>query len=414
MHAVPRDTIRSARMSPQHRKSYPKLNAVPAARPTGRVLLVDDDPQLPRAFGRILRSAGFVVEHAIDGTEAVAAIKRGGLDVVISDIDMPGLDGIQLLRIAHTIDADLPLVLITGSPAVETAIAAVEHGALRYLVKPVPPQQLTDTVTEAAALRRMALVKREAAALAALTATQSPLLDRPQLGATLDRALDSLWMAYQPIVAVETRRIFACEALVRSGVHDMAEPAAIFDAAEALQRVYDVGRRVRGSVAATAAQHPDICFFVNLHPRDLLDEELFDAAAPLSQIATRVVLEVTERASLEHVTDLRGRVATLRKIGYCVAIDDLGAGYAGLASFATLEPEVVKIDMSLVREIHGNATKRKLVGSMVSLCDDLGMRLVVEGVETVAERAALIELGCDLMQGYLFARPAGLPSTIQW
>jgi EAL domain-containing protein (putative c-di-GMP-specific phosphodiesterase class I) len=206
----------------------------------------------------------------------------------------------------------------------------------------------------------------------------------------------------------------ACEALVRSGEHAMAGPAAIFDAAEVLQRLYDVGRRIRASVAETAGQHPDTCFFVNLHPRDLLDEELFDASAPLSQLATRVVLEVTERASLEHVADLRSRVTALRRIGYCIAVDDLGAGYAGLASFAQLEPEVVKIDMSLVRDIHTHATKRKLVGSMVSLCEDLGMRLVVEGVETADERTTLVGLGCNLMQGYLFARPAPLPSTIKW
>jgi EAL domain-containing protein (putative c-di-GMP-specific phosphodiesterase class I) len=167
-------------------------------------------------------------------------------------------------------------------------------------------------------------------------------------------------------------------------------------------------------VAAAAQQHPESCFFVNLHPRDLLDEDLFDAAAPLSQVATRVVLEVTERASLDHVRDLRACVANLRRIGYCIAVDDLGAGYAGLTTFAQLEPEVVKIDMSLVRDIQAHPTKQKLVGSMASLCRDLGMRLVVEGVETIDERQALLELGCDLMQGYLFARPAPLPATVTW
>jgi EAL domain-containing protein (putative c-di-GMP-specific phosphodiesterase class I) len=398
-------------MRPERTKSSPHLAALPTARPTGRVLIVDDDPQLPRVFERILRGVGFAVEHACDGTQAVAAIRRGGFDVVLSDIDMPGLNGIELLRLTRAIDPDLPLVLITGSPAVETAIAALDNGALRYLVKPVPPSELAQAITQAAQLRRMALVKREAAALAA---AQSPVENRAELDATFSRALDSLWMAYQPIVAYGERNIFACEALVRSGEHAMAGPAAIFDAAEVLQRLYDVGRRIRASVAATAAQHPDTCFFVNLHPRDLLDEDLFDAAAPLSQLATRVVLEVTERASLEHVADLRSRVAALRRIGFCIAVDDLGAGYAGLASFAQLEPEVVKIDMSLVRDIHTHATKRKLVGSMVSLCEDLGMRLVVEGVETPDERNTLVELGCNLMQGYLFARPAPLPSTIKW
>jgi EAL domain-containing protein (putative c-di-GMP-specific phosphodiesterase class I) len=398
-------------MRPERKKSNPHLAALTAARPTGCVLIVDDDPQLPRVFERILRGVGFAVEHASDGNQAAAAIRRGGFDVVLSDIDMPGLDGIQLLRLAHTIDPDLPLLLITGSPAIETAIAAVENGAVRYLVKPVPAQDLAQAVSDAAKRRRMALVKREATAVAA---TLSPRLDRAELDATFNRALDSLWMAYQPIVSCSTREIFACEALVRSGEPALATPAALFDAAEVLDRLFDIGRRIRASVAATAAAHPDACFFANLHPRDLLDEELFDAAAPLSQVATRVVLEVTERASLQHVADLRAGVATLRRLGYCIAVDDLGAGYAGLATFAQLEPEVVKLDMSLVRDIHNQPTKQKLVGSMVSLCADLGMRLIVEGVETEAERTRLRELGCDLMQGYLFARPAALPAAISW
>lgn len=398
-------------MRPQRTKSNPHLAALPAARPTGRVLIVDDDPQLPRVFERILRGAGFSVEQAADGAQAVAALKRGGFDVVLSDIDMPGLDGIELLRVSHTLDPDLPVVLITGSPAVETAIAALEHGALRYLVKPVPSAELARAVTQAAQLRRMALVKREAAALAA---AHAPLDNRAELDATFTRALDSLWMAYQPIVTFGKREVYAYEGLVRSGEHALAGPAALFDAAERLERLFDVGRRIRASVAATAAQQPDDCFFVNLHPRDLLDEDLFDGAAPLSEVATRVVLEVTERASLDHLGDVRARVANLRRIGFSVAVDDLGAGYAGLATFAQLEPEVVKIDMSLVRDVHNHPTKRKLVGSMVSLCSDLGMRLVVEGVETAEERGALVELGCDLMQGYLFARPAPLPAKVNW
>ena len=92
-------------------------------------------------------------------------------------------------------------------------------------------------------------------------------------------------------------------------------------------------------------------------------------------------------------------------MGFRIAIDDLGAGYAGLTSFATLEPEFVKLDMSLVRDVDKNPTKKKLVRSMTSLCRDLGMLVVAEGVETLAERDVLVEAGCDLLQGYLLAKP---------
>ncbi len=103
----------------------------------------------------------------------------------------------------------------------------------------------------------------------------------------------------------------------------------------------------------------------------------------------------------------------LRALGYRIAIDDLGAGYAGLTSFAQLEPEVVKVDMSLVRGIDSSAVKQKLVRSIIALCTELGIQLVAEGIETAAERDMLINLGADLCQGYLFAKPGrGFPIPV--
>ncbi|MCU1279224.1 MAG: diguanylate cyclase/phosphodiesterase [bacterium] len=377
-----------------------------------RVLLVDDDAQLGRAYERILRSAGFVVERAADGALAIDAVTKRGFDVVLSDIDMPGVNGIGLLRAIRGHDLDLPVVLVTGSPAVETAIAAVELGALRYLIKPIAAAELVDVVRRAAQLRRMASLKRQALGL--LEDDRFQIGDRAGVEAVFARALDSLWMAYQPIVAWSQRRTFALEALVRSGEPAMAGPGAIFDAAERLDRLVDVGRRIRASVAATAPGMGDTTLFVNLHPRDLLDDELYSPAAPLSAVASRVVLEITERASLDHVLDVRARIAALRALGYRIAVDDLGAGYAGLTSFAQLEPEVAKVDMSLVRGIDAHPTKQKLVRSLVALCAELKLLLVVEGVETAAERDTLIELGCELMQGYLFARPSPTPPLVAW
>ena len=101
-------------------------------------------------------------------------------------------------------------------------------------------------------------------------------------------------------------------------------------------------------------------------------------------------------------------------MGFRIAVDDLGAGYAGLTSFALLEPEIVKLDMTLVRDIHESATKQKLVKSMAALCKDMGMVVVAEGVETTAERDVLAGLGCDLMQGYLFAKPGKPFPEVMW
>ena len=96
----------------------------------------------------------------------------------------------------------------------------------------------------------------------------------------------------------------------------------------------------------------------------------------------------------------------LRKLGYRIAVDDLGAGYAALGALATLEPEIVKLDMSLVRDLDRHPTKRRVVGAIATLCRELGSRVVAEGVETAGASSRVVtEVGIDLFQGYLLARP---------
>jgi len=145
--------------------------------------------------------------------------------------------------------------------------------------------------------------------------------------------------------------------------------------------------------------------FVNLHPAELRADLLAEATDPLLALAERVVLEVTERASLEAGPKLDHELARIRGLGYRLAVDDLGEGYAGLSSLVYLRPDIAKIDMSLVRDIHRAPLKRDIVAALVEMAQRSGIVVVAEGIETVDERDTLVDLGCDLLQGYLFARP---------
>lgn len=226
--------------------------------------------------------------------------------------------------------------------------------------------------------------------------------------AALGSARASLWMAYQPIVDCQHGRAYGYEALVRSQEPTLLAPNMLFAAAEQHGELFALGRQIRDEVALDLSRHvmADACYiFVNLHARDLLDEHLYDVRAPLSQHAHRVVYEITERETLDVVDDAAERVAKLRALGFRVAIDDLGAGFAGLSTLALLGPEVVKLDMSLVRDLHSHPRKRPIVEAVVRLCRQMGIHLVAEGVETLAERDLLVSLGCSLLQGYFFGRP---------
>jgi EAL domain-containing protein (putative c-di-GMP-specific phosphodiesterase class I) len=371
----------------------------------GLILLVDDEQSIARAYARTLGAAGFSVETAGDGRAAAAAARDRDFDVIISDITMPEMNGLELLRAVREHDLDVPVVLMTGGPAIDSAVRAMEYGALRYLIKPIDPAELEEVVARAVRLHQMAKIKREALELFRLEGKH--LGDRAGLEARFANAINTLWLAFQPIVSWSDKSVIAYEALVRNEEPTLRAPPDLFEAAERLGRLRELGRIIRDRVAKTLVDNPtvDAEVFVNVHALELDDDSLLAPTSPLSAFAKRVVLEITERAPLEKIKDANARVAQLRNMGYRIAVDDLGAGYAGLTSFAHLEPEVVKVDMSLIRGLDQSPTKQKLLRSIVGLCRDLEIKMIAEGIETVEERDTLVRLGGDLCQGYLFARP---------
>jgi EAL domain-containing protein (putative c-di-GMP-specific phosphodiesterase class I)/CheY-like chemotaxis protein len=369
------------------------------------LLFVDDDPLVCRAYSDALGRAGYDVSTALNVRGALDCLHAKTPDCIVSDIAMPGADGLELLRSVRETDLDLPVILMTGYPDVETAAKAAEYGAFRYLRKPVEIACLLTAIGKAARMLRMARLRREAYVY--LRRIGLPVGDRAGLEAHFQSALSQLWLAFQPIVDWSARRVVGYEALVRSGDEVLSDPRALLDAAQRLERLDELGQVIRRAVSKVVRGVPDdVDFFVNLHGHDLTDDGLFLPSAPLSTVAKRVVLEVTERASLDGVGNLRQRVARLRDLGYRIAVDNLGAGYAGLTAFAQLEPDIVKLDMALTRDIHVEPIKRTLVESITGICDQMEVSVIAEGVESEAERDALASAGCRLFQGYLFAKPA--------
>jgi EAL domain-containing protein (putative c-di-GMP-specific phosphodiesterase class I) len=231
--------------------------------------------------------------------------------------------------------------------------------------------------------------------------------DMASLEEKFERALGSITMVFQPIVYAGDHSLFGYEALLRSRDPDLPHAGALLDAAERLNRLSKLGRIVRRHVAETFASADESrgLLFVNLHALDLLDRSLSSKFSPLARIAHRVVLEVTERSSLDAVPDIRFRVAELREMGFRIAIDDLGAGHSRMDRFTLLDTDFVKLDMELVRGIDTHPMKRALVASLTKLCRAQQILVIGEGVETEAEAEALIAEGCDLLQGYHIARP---------
>jgi EAL domain-containing protein (putative c-di-GMP-specific phosphodiesterase class I) len=373
----------------------------------GRVLVVDDDPPMRRAIQRQLTAEGWAVTLAENGRAGIDAMREGRehFDCVVSDVSMPELDGFGLIAAIRRYDDDLPVLLMTADPSLDGAVRAIESGAVSYIAKPFDSETLASAVARAARRHGVARMRRRAEEITRVL-DEANGDQREDVTARFERALASAWMAFQPIVDVRTHQVYAYEALVRTDETSMQRPDVLIATAERLGRVHELGRAVRAGVArAAVGAPPGVLLFVNVHGLELIDEELFDPRGPLIPYAARVVFEITERIGIDPTAG-PARIEMLRRLGYRIALDDLGAGYAALAALATLEPDVVKLDMSLVRDLHLHAAKRRVVGALATLVRELGAQVIAEGVETTAERDAIICAGIDLIQGHLHGKPA--------
>ena len=234
----------------------------------------------------------------------------------------------------------------------------------------------------------------------------------------------SLETLFQPIVNLETGAIKSWEALTRgpAGSH-FHSPAVLFDFAEEVDQVFTLEKCCRESAIrrlGTLGQEQRL--FLNIHPRTLVDPD-FNPGQTVSLLEqagikpSEVVLEITERHSVRDFDLFHRTLDHYRSQGFKVAVDDVGTGYSGLWTIATLRPEYLKVDMSLVRGIHGDPVKRALMETLVTFSDNIGCRLIAEGIEEEAELTALMRMGVHFGQGYFLARPGypkpGLPPEVQ-
>ncbi|MFC5567051.1 EAL domain-containing protein [Rubellimicrobium aerolatum] len=235
----------------------------------------------------------------------------------------------------------------------------------------------------------------------------SPLAERP--GCTGCRAgLDfSFTMAFQPILDLSTRSIVAHEALVR-GPDGAGAASVLAKVTDANRFAFDQRCRVSAVELAARLRLPAVS--INFMPNAVYEpvhclRTTLDAARRSGMALDRIILEVTEGEKVTDAAHFRRIMNTYKRSGLATAIDDFGAGYAGLNLLADYQPDFLKLDMALTREIDRQRPRQAIVAAVVSVCRALSITPIAEGVETEAEMRMLRQLGIDRMQGYLFARP---------
>ncbi len=224
---------------------------------------------------------------------------------------------------------------------------------------------------------------------------------------------------YQPIVNLRGGEVFAWEALARGPARSALEsPAMLFDVAEEAGAVFALEKVCReAAIQGFSRRGQGARLFCNVHPRTLLDPQFTpgETRRLLDKYGMEprdVVLEITERHSVKDFNLFHRTLAHYRDAGYGVAVDDVGTGYSGLLSIAEIQPDFIKIDMSLVRGVDANPVKRALLETLLTFSEKVGCRIVAEGIETEAELACLIRLGVHFGQGYFLGRPQAPPAPL--
>jgi EAL domain-containing protein (putative c-di-GMP-specific phosphodiesterase class I) len=221
-----------------------------------------------------------------------------------------------------------------------------------------------------------------------------------------------LGVVFQPIVDVKTGATFAHEALVRCRRPELSSPPVLLSKAVEESATGRLGRLIREVAFSTCG---DVPLFVNLHPDELSSRWLVRPDDPLCSHSRPVYLEVTESAAFTHFELCIDVLRELcRRNGSLLVVDDFGAGHSNLERVVDLEPDIVKLDLALTRNIHQHRRKQAVVRHVVNLCKELGARVVAEGIETIDELRCTVDLGVDFAQGYLLARPAAPPPPVSW
>lgn len=381
------------------------------------ILLADDEQGvIDTLVALIAREPDLeVVGQALDAAAAIELAARLQPDLAILDVRMPGGGGERAVRGILDGSPETRALALSAKGDVETVLGMLRAGALGFALKGGSSDDLV------AAIRRClndeaviaAQVSQELAQVLARTLHGDAT--RPARHGTLHSrikrvlAARQVRMVFQPIVNLRTGLQEGVEALARIEAIPRRSPDRWFAEAEEVGLLLPLELEAIRVAAGHVRSFEGLFVSFNVSPRTASSAELADVLrdAPLD----RLVLEVTEQAPVEDYEALREVIDPMRDRGLRIAVDDVGAGFASLRHILELRPEIVKIDLSLVRGIDADPDRRAGVTALSSFASRVGADVVAEGVETAEELETLRRLDVLYGQGFFFGRPEPLGTS---
>ena len=380
-----------------------------------RVLVADDEPALRDALSELLAQDPTLtlVGAAGDADEAASIAAREQPDVALVDVSMPAGGG---PRAAREIARSSPHTRVIALSAFEdrtTVMEMLRAGAVGYLVKGAAGEDIVGSIHRVAtggASISVDVVDGLVHELSSQLRREEIELQHSQArAAEIHRFAtgEGLAIHVQPIMDLRTRRPVGYEALARFRSLPPRPPDAWFAEAAALELGTHLElATIERALAVLPAIPADTYLSLNCSHRTVRSPEL---AALLAPHAGRLVVEITEHEPVDDYEELAIALRPLRALGVRIAIDDAGAGYASLRHTLALNPDIVKVDISLTRAIDTDRARRALASALISFADEMDMTIVAEGIETEAELRTLTDLGVRYGQGFHLAKPAPPP-----
>ncbi len=384
------------------------------------ILIADDHPPNLALLQQILNRAGAVDIHLTADPGAVVDLyQQLQPDIVLLDLHMPGMDGIAVIEALHGVTPDdefIPVIVLTADSTSAARERVLSAGASDFLTKPVDRTEVVLRTRNLLHTRhlhrnvqdRNAALRREIEERTAIEREAALVVEeqRREILAVLESG--AMRTVFQPIADLGSGRLVGYEALTRFDPEPIRPPDQWFDQAAALGLHSELElAAIDLALRQLPAIRDDVFVSINVSP----------AVATTAQFAQlggrfpgdRLVVEVTEHARVDDYGTLLDTFDRLALDGARVAVDDAGAGFSSLQHILRLNPDIIKLDIALVRDIDRDPVKRALAASLVVFARDIGSTLVAEGIESAAEQATLVDLGIGWGQGYHLGRPEPLP-----
>ena len=383
-----------------------------------RVIVIDDEPANLSLLTQLLRRKGLRNVHGLsDSNAALAYIADNDPELVLLDLHMPGVDGYELLAALRERAGGsyLPVLVLTADTTHQAINRALDLGARDFVTKPFDIDEVTlrvrnllETKELHTTLRHHNITLRrqigdfERAAESEHEVRQG-VLDR--ITAVLESR--DVRMVFQPIVQMPGDRVVGCEALARFASTPQQGPDRWFADAERVGLGTQLELLAVAKALARLRDLPAEMFMaVNVSPPTALARELQDLLDHVD--GERVVLELTEHVPVEDYEAVSAGLAELRRRGIRLASDDTGAGYAGFRHLLGLSPDIIKLDISISRDIDQDPVRRALAGALVAFANDVHAQVIAEGVENPREMKTLETLNVPWLQGFHLGRPGDL------